>query len=181
MARTPSEIWSRLLDRARHDLPEQTFRTWLEPTEALALDGDSIIVGAPDRFAAEWNDSKHAQYLGSLAPVVLGHPLTVVFRVDEERSTRPQMDLFVAPPPVPDAARAPENGGGTTQLSARYTFQNFVIGKSNELAAATAQAVAAAPGKVYNPLFLYGDTGLGKTHLMQAVAHEIMHRAPGTR
>src|SRR5688572_31595963 len=92
------ETWSRLLDRARQDIPEQTFRTWLEPTEALKLDGDTILVGAPDQFAAEWNESKHAELISSYAPVALGHPLKVVFRVHEERKTRPQMDLFVAPP-----------------------------------------------------------------------------------
>jgi chromosomal replication initiator protein len=185
MSLSAAEIWSRLLDRARRELPEQTFRTWLEPTEALELAGDTIVVGAPDRFAAEWNESKHAQLLASYAPVALGHPITIVFKVDEERKTRPQMDLFVAPPPEPEARaeeRGKENGGGAAgQLSARYTFRNFVIGKSNELAAAAAQAVAAAPGKVYNPLFIYGDTGLGKTHLMQAVAHEILQQAPKTR
>jgi len=91
------------------------------------------------------------------------------------------MDLFVAPLP-----EAKEQGGlpihsSKLQLSARYTFKNFVIGKSNELAAAAAQAAATSPGKVYNPLFLYGQTGLGKTHLMQAIAHEILEKYPGMR
>ena len=181
MSLTPTEIWSRLLDRARLELPEQTFRTWLEPTEALAVDGDTIVVAAPDRFAADWNESKHSQYLASLAPVTLGHPINIVFRVDEERRSRPQMDLFVAPAPEPAAPAAPGGLVSGVQLSARYTFRNFVVGKSNELAAAAAQAVAAAPGKIYNPLFIYGQTGLGKTHLMQAVAHEILGRASQTR
>lgn len=183
MALTATEIWTRLLDRARGDLPAQTFKTWLEPTIALSLDGDIITIGAPDRFTAEWNESKHAQLLASYAPVALGHPITICFKVDEERRGRPQMDLFVAP--LPDAkdgssaSRLPS--GSNVQLSARYTFQNFVIGKSNELAAAAAQAAAASPGKVYNPLFLYGQTGLGKTHLMQAIAHEILSNAPHLR
>ena len=183
MSLSASEIWARLLDRARLELPEQTFRTWLEPTEALEIDGETIIVGAPDRFAAEWNESKHAPLLASFAPVALGHPIRIVFRVDEDRKARPQMDFFVAPLPEAAPTLAPVDGAsaGNGQLSARYTFQNFVIGKSNELAAAAAQAVAAAPGKVYNPLFIYGDTGLGKTHLMQAVAHEIIQRVPKTR
>jgi len=181
MPLTASEIWSRLLDHARKELPEQTFRTWLEPTEALTVEEGTIVVGTPDRFAADWNESKHAELLASYAPVALGHPIKILFRVDEERKARPQMDFFVAPLPE----RAPEvpaaNEAAAAQLSARYTFQNFVIGKSNELAAAAAQAVAAAPGKVYNPLFIYGATGLGKTHLMQAVAHEILRSAPYTR
>lgn len=180
MALTATEVWTRLLDRARGELPAQTFKTWLEPTTALLLDGDTITVGAPDRFTAEWNESKHAQLLASYAPVALGHPINIVFKVDEERRGRPQMDLFVAPPPE-TKEKTTVVQSPNVQLSARYTFQNYVIGKSNELAAAAAQAAAASPGKVYNPLFLYGQTGLGKTHLMQAIAHEILSSAPELR
>ncbi|HUF26709.1 MAG TPA: chromosomal replication initiator protein DnaA [Gemmatimonadaceae bacterium] len=181
MSLSASDVWSRLLTRARQELPEQTYRTWLEPTEALKLDGNTIYVGAPDQFAADWNESKHAEMLSSLAPVALGHPLNVVFKVHEERRVRSQMDLFVAPPAVQSAAAQQQRGITSAPLSDRYRFEHFVIGKSNELAAAAAQAVAAAPGRVYNPLFLYGDTGIGKTHLMQAVAHEILSRKADTR
>ena len=183
MTLSATEVWTRLLDRARLELPEQTFRTWLEPTEPLALEGSTIVVGSPDQFAADWNESKHAELLTSLAPVALGHPLSVVFRVHEERRTRNQMDLFVAPPAGGTTAteQRQKGGGINALLSERYTFEHFVIGKSNELAAAAAAAVAQAPGKVYNPLFLYGDTGLGKTHLMQAVAHDVLRRHPDTR
>jgi chromosomal replication initiator protein len=180
MTLSANEVWTRILDRARRELPEQTFRTWLESTEPLALEGDTIIIGSPDQFAADWNESKHAPLLSSLAPIALGHPLSVVFRVHEERKTRNQMDLFVAPPPAASEQRQ-KQGSINAQLSERYTFDNFVIGKSNELAAAAAHAVSQAPGRVYNPLFLYGDTGLGKTHLMQAVAHTVMERQPEIR
>ena len=181
MALTAVEIWTRLLERARGDLPIQTFKTWLEPTVALTIEDGTITVGTPDRFTAEWNESKHAQLLASYAPVTLGHPITIVFKVDEERRGRPQMDLFVAPlPESKDSLRA-TNVVSSIQLSARYTFENFVIGKSNELATAAAQAAAVSPGKVYNPLFLYGQTGLGKTHLMQAIAHEILNKSPELR
>lgn len=179
MSLAPSDIWARLLDQARRQLPEQVVRTWLEPSEALKVEGSTLFIGVPDRFAADWNESKHGDFLASLAPVALGHPLNVVFRVQEDQKTRPQMDFFVAPLPEKAADLAVLNT--STQLSGRYTFQNFVIGKSNELAAAAAHAVAEAPGKVYNPLFIYGETGLGKTHLMQAVAHEILQRTPRTR
>src|SRR5215208_7032480 len=178
MTLTPRETWARLLDRARQELPEQTFKTWLEPTEALSVEGETVVVGCPDQFAADWNESKHSELLGNLAAVALGHPARVVFRVNEERKARPQMDLFVAP----QAAQSQQQRAAIAPpLSDRYTFQYFVIGKSNELAAAAAHAVAQAPGKVYNPLFIYGDTGLGKTHLMQAIAHEIVERRPDTR
>jgi chromosomal replication initiator protein len=181
MALSATEVWTRLLERARGELPAQTFKTWLEPTTALLLDGNTITVGAPDRFTAEWNESKHAQLLASYAPVALGHPISIIFKVDEERRGRPQMDLFVAPLPEGKDTKTRSSQPSILQLSARYTFQNFVIGKSNELAAAAAQAAAASPGKVYNPLFLYGQTGLGKTHLMQAIAHEILSKSPELR
>lgn len=180
MSLAPADVWTRLLDQARRQLPEQVVRTWLEPSEALKVEGNTLFIGVPDRFAADWNESKHGQLLASLAPVALGHPLNVVFRVHDEQKARPQMDFFVAPLPE-KAALKDALPSGSSQLSGRYTFSNFVIGKSNELAAAAAQAVAEAPGKVYNPLFIYGDTGLGKTHLMQAVAHDILQRNPKTR
>jgi chromosomal replication initiator protein len=181
MSLSAIEIWTRLLDRARQELPEQTFRSWLEPTEALEVVGSTIFVGAPDQFAADWNDSKHSELLSSLAPIALGHPMTVVFKVNEERKTRTQMDLFVSPPAYKLGTSQRLNDATTAPLNPRYTFDHFVIGKSNEMAAAAAQAIAEAPGRTYNPLFLYGDTGLGKTHLMQAVAHRILERKPETR
>jgi chromosomal replication initiator protein len=183
MSLSPSEVWKLLLDRAHQELPYQTFQAWLEPTEALSIEGGTLFVGAPDQFTADWNESKHADLLSSYSPLVLGHPLNVAFRVNEERKKRSQMDFFVAPPPPPATAKpkTSENGHGSTPLSQRYTFDLFVIGKSNELAAAAALTVSQAPGKVYNPLFIYGDTGLGKTHLMQAVAHETLQRNPNTR
>ena len=173
MSLTASDIWKRLLDRARQDIPEQTFRTWLEPTEALSIDGDIISVGVPDQFAADWNESKHADLFATYGPIALGHPIRVIFKVNEERAKRSQMDFFVA---VPATVGKGQLTAGRAPLSARYTFDHFVIGKSNELAAAAAHAVAQAPGKVYNPLFIYGDTGLGKTHLMQAIAHDVLSR-----
>jgi chromosomal replication initiator protein len=204
MSLSAAEVWDRLLARARQELPEQTFRTWLEPTAPLAVDGRRIVVGTPDRFSAEWNESKHAPLLASYAPVALGHPMDVVFQVDEALRQRPQFDFFVEPPPEPRAAEprpaaagtAPNgsgpNGTGAAHgadapagsrapLNPRYTFDHFVIGKSNDVAAAAAQGAAQAPGKVYNPLFIYGDTGLGKTHLMLAVAHVLLGRNPRTR
>lgn len=181
MSLSPAEVWKRLLDRARQELPDQTFQAWLEPTEALSIEGSTIFVGAPDQFTADWNESKHAELLSSYAPIVLGYPLSVAFRVIEERKKRSQMDFFVSPPPTSAKPLPAHNGTSSPPLSERYTFDLFVIGKSNELAAAAAHAVSQAPGKVYNPLFIYGDTGLGKTHLMQAVAHETLQRSPKTR
>src|SRR5688572_31038979 len=114
--------------------------------------------------------------------MAIGQPLSFVFQVHEERKRRPQMDLFVAEAPKASTDEPAQSRATTTPpLSERYIFDLFVIGKSNELAAAAAHAVAQAPGKVYNPLFIYGETGLGKTHLMQAIAHEILRDEPRSR
>src|SRR5213593_5267562 len=179
MEQSTKEAWKRLLDEARRELPYATVRTWLEPAVPIALDDDQLIVGAPDQFAVEWNESKHASVLARAAERVFGRPTSVVFRVQEDRQQRPQMDFFVAPRTA--GAAGDKLAVATTPLNERYTFQTFVIGKSNELAAAAAHAVAEAPGKTYNPLFIYGATGLGKTHLMQAIAHAVLEKNPGTR
>src|SRR6266571_226249 len=152
MEQSVNEAWKRLLDEARRELPEATVRTWLEPSEPIALDDGRLILGAPDQFAAEWNESKHAAFLARAAERVLGRPTTVVFRVQEDRQRRPQMDFFVAPRESSGVATV--SPVATTPLNERYTFQTFVIGKSNELAAAAAHAVAEAPGKTYNPQFI---------------------------
>ena len=179
MEQSTKEAWKRLLDEARRELPDATVRTWLEPAEPIALDDGRLILGAPDQFAVEWNESKHAGVLARAAERVFGRPTSIVFRVQEDRQQRPQMDFFVAPR---NTATASDKGAAaTTPLNERYTFQTFVIGKSNELAAAAAHAVGEAPGKTYNPLFIYGATGLGKTHLMQAIAHAVLATHPGTR
>ncbi len=179
----PHEVWTRLLERARREIADHTFRTWLEPAHAVELRGEKLMVAVPDQFSADWNESKHAALLTSLAPVALGQPCQVKFVVDAQSRDRVQMDLFVAPPaglpaPIDVPAGQPVR---RPILNPKYTLDNFVIGKSNELAASAALAVAAAPGRDYNPLFLYGATGIGKTHLMQAVAHAILERTPALR
>src|SRR5258705_12145125 len=179
MEQSAKEAWKRLVDEGRVAWRKGRGRPRQGPAEPIALDDGRLILGAPDQFAAEWNESKHAGLLARAAERVLGRPTTVVFRVTEDRQQRPQMDFFVAP--RESAGTATAAAVATTPLNERYTFQTFVIGKSNELAAAAAHAIAEAPGKTYNPLFIYGATGLGKTHLMQAIAHAVLQKNPGTR
>lgn len=183
---TAQEAWRRLLDYVKRDMPEQTFRTWLEPALPIALTGHELVVRVADQFAADWNESKFTSLFSAVAPQVLGQPCHVVFRADEERRQRSQMDLFsqMSGGAVPGATRSAAGrklAPPPPVLSARYTFDQFVIGKSNEVAAAAAHAVSQAPGKVYNPLFIYGTSGVGKTHLMQAVAHELLEHTPALR
>ncbi len=180
MEKSAAEVWARLVEEARLELPDATVRTWLGPAEPVAFEEGRLILSAPDQFAVEWNASKHAPILSRIAGDVFGRPIEVVFQVQIERRERQQMDFFVTPP----TSEEPELRGAAasnTPLNHRYTFATFVIGKSNELAAAAAHAVAEAPGKTYNPLFIYGATGLGKTHLMQAIAHAVVERNPASR
>ena len=181
MTLTATEVWSRLLDRAKTELPEHVVDTWLVPLCPAGFTGNELTLTAPDQWSVEWNESKHSALLESYGPPCVGHPLKIALRVQKERVTRQQMDLFV---PQNGASITPAQRDNSVILSIlndRYTFGNFVIGRSNELATAAATAVANAPGKTYNPLFVYGATGLGKTHLMQAIAHEILQKNPQTR
>ncbi len=177
MEKSAPDVWSRLLEAAHDELPDTTIRTWLAPVKPVTYEQGRLTLSAPDQFAVEWNSSKHAELLSRLATQLMGTRVDVQFEVQPEATERPQMDFFVAPP----TASAGPHPSGLTPLNHRYTFSTFVIGKSNELAAAAAHAAAEAPGKTYNPLFIYGATGLGKTHLMQAIAHGLLERNPAFR
>ncbi len=182
MSLSAKELWKRVLDGARRDLPEPMIQTWLAPNDPISFEGGTLIVSTPDDFAKRWNEEKYASVLTRAATEAAGEPVAVAFRVAAERQKRPQMDLFVpSAAPVEGAAPTLPTNPSAQPLNERYTFGHFVIGKSNELAAAAAHAVAEAPGKQYNPFFIYGPTGLGKTHLMQAIAHEVSRQTPGTR
>ena len=173
-----AEKWERLVTFARRRLTDHAFHSLTASSTPSTYNGGVLTLLVPDYFTAKWNEEKFSGELASCAPQALGHPLSVRFEVQEDRPQRVQMDLFV------------EHRGDGTQsqtlqrnlkLNPRYTFENFVVGKSNELAAAAASAVAEVPGSVYNPLFIYGPTGLGKTHLMQAIGHAISGTPPGRR
>ncbi|HKK26648.1 MAG TPA: chromosomal replication initiator protein DnaA [Gemmatimonadota bacterium] len=186
MELTAQEVWARITDAARDVLPEQTFRTWLSATEAVTLSDETLVVGAPTRFAVEWIEDKYGPLLADLAERQMGRALELRF---EHRGQSQQIEIPEISAPEPElagdgagaaAAAAPESRGGEG-LNERYTFGRFVIGGNNQLAAAACQRVADAPAKAYNPLFIYGDTGLGKTHLMHAIGHAILERDPGAR
>ena len=154
-------------------------RTWLDPIVAVSWDDPTLVLSLPDEFSRDWTESKYAELLSSLAPIALGHPVNLSFTVDQDRQERPQMDFFAIQKSTPQLSQ--NSTHKPPLLHDRYTFEHFVVGKSNELAAAAAHAVAEAPGRVYNPFFIYGRTGLGKTHLMQAIGHEVLARQPAVR
>ena len=181
MTLTAIEVWTQLLDRARTELPKHVVDTWLVPLAPAEFSGTELVLTAPDQWSVEWNESKHSLLLESYGPLCLGHPIKISLRVQGERLSRSQMDLFVPQDGVTITPVQRDNSVILSLLNDRYTFAQFVVGRSNELATAAASAVSQAPGKTYNPLFIYGATGLGKTHLMQAIAHEILIRTPYCR
>src|SRR5437763_1662533 len=115
MSLTPSEVWDRLLSRARTELPEQIISVWLQQADALAFDGRTLTLATPDQFTADWNESKYAELLAGLGPIALGHPVRVVFRVNDERKKRSQRDLFVETPVIKTVGG--QYGGVSTPLS----------------------------------------------------------------
>ncbi len=183
MELTAHEAWTRIRASAKLVLPEQTYRTWLGSTEAVSLSDDTLVVSAPTRFAVEWVEDKYGTLLRDISERELGARLRLRF---EHKGAEERLDFPEITEPYPGdpghslASRTPNRGGlpAAAALNERYTFARFVIGGSNELAAAASDRVAAAPATTYNPLFIWGGTGLGKTHLMHAIGNTILGRLP---
>jgi len=192
MELTAAEVWSLILDEARGKLPDQAYRTWLAPTEAVAFSQDTLIVATPNPFAADWVERRYAELLSAIAEKLFGRRLQLSVRHDGDSNVQqlplpitldapataaPEEPAVTRPaPPIPSPP--PSSSRMETPLNERYTFERFVVGNNNQLAAATAHAVAESPARMYNPLFLYGGVGLGKTHLMHAIGHAIAARSP---
>jgi chromosomal replication initiator protein len=193
MELTAAEIWSRILESAKTALPEQAFRTWLAPTQAVAVSNDLLVVSTPNPFAVDWVEDKYAGLLTSIGEHLFGRrfTLSVQFQGNGKAASVPPIDLAPAPPPAAPARieSAPQTHAGSQgadtrplpPLNARYVFDRFVVGNNNQLAAAAAHGVAESPARLYNPLFIYGGVGLGKTHLMHAIGHAMLERDPGKR
>ena len=180
MELTASEVWTKIRTSAQGVLPEQTYRTWLASTEAVSLSDDTLVVSAPTKFAVEWVEDKYGDLLRDIARRDLGLLLRLRFEHQgaDGRLEFPEIGAAEAPERTPRAPAPapppPEPPRAASALNERYTFDRFVIGGNNELAAAACQRVASAPAAAYNPLFIWGGTGLGKTHLMHAVGHAIL-------
>jgi chromosomal replication initiator protein len=174
------EFWSSIQAYLHSRLKPDLFERWFAPLRAARLDGDRLEVAAPDRFHRDWVDDHYSSFFEEFVPALVGRKLQVVFIVVEgpPRPARPP-EGATALTPVP---RRPEDDAlRDGRPNPRYTFDTFVVGESNRFAFAASQAVAAKPGQNYNPLFLHGDSGLGKTHLLHAIAHAILNGRPGAR
>src|SRR5216684_4073650 len=162
-------LWTRLLTALEGRIPETAIESWLRPCRVIAMDGDVIRVAAPNKYSRDWLVQHYTETIQSAARTVLGGNPVVSIEIDREPER--------APAPVRELPAVPQSNG----LSPRYTFESFVIGNSNQFAQAACQAVAELPSKAYNPLFIYGGVGLGKTHLLHAVGHEISRLYPSLR
>ena len=175
-----SELWSRILDQARLGLPEQSFQTWLSSAKADSFADGILLIEATTPFHAEWLEDKFGRTLQEIASRLLNEPVLLRFHSSQAPASRPIPEVMVADV-FPEAEVAPVVAPAAIGLNERYTFDRFVVGNNNQLAQAASQAVADTPARMYNPLFLYGGTGLGKTHLMHAIGNVIRQRQPGSR
>ncbi|MBI2475022.1 chromosomal replication initiator protein DnaA [Candidatus Uhrbacteria bacterium] len=186
-----NELWQAVLGELELSLSKANFTTWFKQTFISEVRENSVIVGVPNLFTKAWLEKKYAkEILQSLQDLTNGSVKQLTYRV-ETRSQNPQIVNISKPTPEPKVQsesyqprteyEPQEIRTGEFSLNNKYCFSAFIVGKQNELAHAAAQAVCAQPGGVYNPLFIYGGVGLGKTHLLQAVGNELIRKNPETR
>lgn len=162
--------WNHVTKRVSADLPSQAFERFIRPLKPISSAEESVTVSAPGKFVQEWVNARCLPMLEAYLSDEIGRPIRIelVWEARERASTKAQ-EVMVAAPIVETSAFRPNE---------RYTFDSFVVGQSNRMAHAGARAVAAEPGARYNPLFICGPSGLGKTHLLHAIAGEILARNP---
>ncbi len=176
--RDAEKVWNAALGELELQMTRATFNTWVKPTTAIAWDGETFVVGAPNGYIKDWLENRLHVPIERTLSGILGRRVAVQFVVwSEERGLDGPDDLPLlqvsAAPSRSDPGRDDRvaRGNGYMPLNPRYTFETFVVGSSNRLAHAAAMAVSDSPAMAYNPLFLYGGVGLGKTHLLHAIGH----------
>jgi len=178
------DLWSRVDAYLRTRLRRDPYERWFAPLRAVSLEGGRLQVAAPDRFHRDFVEDNYRGFFEEFLPGLAGEPVRILFVVDEAprpgASSRPALTPLpqLAPTPLP---ASPAVDPRDVRPNPRYTFDTFVVGESNRFAFAATQAVAGNPGKSWNPLFIHGDSGLGKTHLLHAVAHAICEKQGGGR
>jgi chromosomal replication initiator protein len=176
------QLWQEVLARLQKQLSRPTFETWIKSATAEALEGNTLRISTPNPFARNWLQKYYLQTIADVVEAILGRPLDLELTVANEtvsssNTDHPPLMWPAASPPVADPT--PRGVGAavgqpplrSTDLNPKYVFSRFVVGANSQLAHAAALAVAEYPGRHYNPFFLCGGVGLGKTHLMQAIGH----------
>ncbi len=172
-------VWRAALGELQVSLSPANYETWLRSTSLVEVDGNRFRIAAPNGFARDWLETRYRSLISQTLARVVGYSVQVEFVVQspEESAAAEQ----VAAPVRVEATRVGAPEGAASNLNARYTFGNFIVGSANRLAHAASLSVAERPGHAYNPLFLYGGVGLGKTHLMHAIGNAVLARYPRKR
>src|SRR5580658_7112521 len=182
VALTPN-LWETVKCDFKSLFPEDVFQMWFEPVVCLETSSDSMTLGVPNDFAAIWIHDNYLDLIMQRLRLTAGRMITVTLR-KVDLGSRAAAEPATAKPRAAAARRATrfdERGPAAGTLIPRNTFETFVVGSNNQMAHAAALAVAQAPAQAYNPLFIYGDTGLGKTHLMHAIGHAVLRSNPDSR
>jgi chromosomal replication initiator protein len=179
-------FWDQVLERLQLQLSRPTFETWIKTATAEQLQENCLIICTPNPFARNWLQKYYVKTISDVVHDILGHPVDIQITVRQgeglEGSNDPAAMLWPLPveviPPEPKAlAHYPRS----TDLNSKYAFSRFVVGSNNRMAHAASLAVAESPGREFNPLFLCGGVGLGKTHLMQAIGNYRLDNHPNSR
>ena len=168
------KIWGQAATQLKDRLGETTFTTWIGPLQPIIDDDHQVFLEAPDAFFCDWVEKHYRDIIQEALSGSARQPLPVKFRAAVQSPT-------FSPMHAEPGQRASEPADTGINLNQRYTFDNFVIGSSNRHAHAYCQAVSESPAKIYNPLFLYGGVGLGKTHLLQALCHHMKKITPSLK
>jgi len=168
-------FWNHCLRHFEKSLPAQQYKTWIQPLNAR-LDQHTVVVSAPNRFVLEWVKDKFAPEIERLSSEYLHKPTQVVLTLSENAAeetprSAPEVEVPAPKPKIREQSR----------LNPSFNFDSFVTGKANQLARAAALQVAEHPGVAYNPLFVYGGVGLGKTHLIQAIGNMLLELNPSAK
>jgi chromosomal replication initiator protein len=172
------QLWDIVLSELELSISKANFKTWFQNTSISELkdSGETVIVNVPNNFSKNWLEKKyHHAILEALQGATDNRVKKVFYNVEQVFPAKEQKPIVIDLEKISEKGMAKTNGYG---LNICYTFKNFVVGKGSELAYAACQAVVKNPGKKYNPLFIYGGVGLGKTHLLQAIGHAVLEKIP---